>query len=97
MKIETFCFFLKKNFGGSFEKRFSEISNDFSYVYELPGFADSFSFVSKYETYISCNDTFFDLSSNPTEEEIVDYFISIIGDEKARRLLRWNVISVIKN
>jgi len=85
MKIETFCFFLKKNFGGSFEKRFSEVSNAFSYIYDSR--FGIFAFVFKNESIFECNNLFFDLSFNPTEEEIVDYFISLIGDEKARKLL----------
>jgi hypothetical protein len=87
MKIETFCFFIKKNFGGSFEKRFSETSNDFSYIYDSQDLG-SFVFIYKNESIVECNNSFFDMSFNPTEEEIVDYFISLVGDEKARRLLR---------
>lgn len=78
MKIETFCFFIKKNFGGSFEKRFSETSNDFSYIYDSPNFFDNFAFVYKNESIVECNNSFFDLSFNSTEEEIVDYFIGIV-------------------
>lgn len=55
MKIETFCFFIKKNFGGSFEKRFSETSNDFSYIYDSPNFFDNFAFVYKNENIVECN------------------------------------------
>ena len=80
MKVETFCFFLKKNFGGTID-----LNDDYFIFYYKTG---SYTFAYTHNRILYQGfDHVFDLSDNATEETIVDYFIYLL-DNKIREILK---------
>lgn len=78
MRVETFAWYLRKNFYG----RVEFVEGGFSYYNDY----GIFYFEAKIN-FIIYNDITFDLSMNTYEENIVDFFILCMGEYKARNLL----------
>jgi len=71
MKLETICFVLKKNFGGSFE-----VYEDYC-IYYLLGSSYRIEFENNY--IICCEGFRYDLRENVSEITIIDFFMNIIN------------------
>lgn len=72
MKLETICFVLKKNFGGSFE-----VYEDYC-IYYLLGISYRFEFENNY--IICCGGFRYDLRENVSEITIIDFFMNVIDN-----------------
>ena len=70
MKLETICFILKKNFGGSFE-----IEEDYCIYYLL---GNCYRFELENNHFIRYEDFWYDLKENVSEITIIDFFMNII-------------------
>lgn len=72
MKLETICFVLKKNFGGSFE-----VYENYC-IYYLLGSSYRFELSSHNNNNILCYEDFnYDLEENVSEITIIDFFMNI--------------------
>ena len=72
MKLETICFILKKNFGGSFE-----VYEDYC-IYYLLGSSYRFEFENNHV--LRYEDFRYDLKENVSEITIIDFFMNVIDN-----------------